>query len=129
MAVTCVARPSNAAPPAGLPPRSAAAGCAFGTAEQAWFWTMAALAARRDGVNGGGSGIARPCDPDDVIRCLDTLYRRRKIDLAHARVLRAWGERGTAPDANYPAERGEAKLWREALDRLAWLLRVKGIVG
>ncbi len=101
----------------------------FRSAEQAWLWTMAALAARRDGTSrSSGGSIPRPCDPDDVIRCLDQLYQRRRIDLAHARVLRNWGERGTAPDMRYPAERAEARLWGEAMERLEWPLRVRGIL-
>ncbi len=101
----------------------------FGSAEQAWFWTLAALAARREGSHTGGPGIPRPCEPDDVVKCLDQLYRRRRIDLVHARILRIWGERGTAPNPAYPLERSDSRLWREALDRLEWSLRVKGIVG
>jgi hypothetical protein len=62
------------------------------------------------------------------MRCLDLLYWRKRIDLAHARVLRAWGERGVAPDGRHPAERREARLWQEALERLDWPLRVRGIV-
>ena len=101
----------------------------FHSTEQAWFWTMAALSARHEGSsNGGGPRVVRPCDPDDVVKCLDTLYRRRRIDLAHARILRVWGERQQAPDARYPAERSEHRLWQEAIDRLDWLLRMKGIV-
>jgi hypothetical protein len=101
----------------------------FRSAEQAWFWTMSALVARREGTHGSGPRTERPCDPDDVVKCLDQLYRRRRIDLQHARILRIWGERGTAPNPIYPLERGDWKLWREALDRLEWPLRVKGIVG
>jgi hypothetical protein len=101
----------------------------FRNAEQAWFWTMAALVARREGSNHGGPRTARPCDPDDVVKCLDQLYRRRRIDLVHARILRIWGERGAAPNPAYPLERGDWRLWREALDRLEWPLRVKGIVA
>ncbi len=103
----------------------------FAGAEEAWFWTMAALIARRDGariVAGRGDKV-RPCEPDDVIKCLDRLYRQRRIDLVHARILRVWGERGTAPDPRHPAERTDARLWREALSRLEWPLRVKGIVA
>ena len=101
----------------------------FRNAEQAWFWTMAALLARHEG--GGrprGSGVPRPCEPDDVVRCLDGLYRRKRIDLAHARVLRVWGERGVSPDRDRGAERDEARLWREAITLLEWPLRVRGIV-
>ncbi|MBX9595999.1 MAG: hypothetical protein K2X46_16670, partial [Roseomonas sp.] len=71
----------------------------FGTAEEAWLWTMAALVARRDGARiGAGRGkVQRPCEPDDVVKCLDRLYRQRRISLDHVRVLRSWGERGTPP--------------------------------
>jgi hypothetical protein len=102
----------------------------FRDAEEAWFWTMAALMARREGVRPAGSTrLPRPCEPDDVVKCLDQLYRRRRIDLAHARILRVWGERRMAPDATRSTERCDARLWREALSRLEWLLRVKGIVA
>ena len=110
---------------------SIAAAEPFRSAEEAWFWTMAALIARRDGARivAGKGEKQRPCEPDDVIKCLDRLYRHRRIDLIHARILRIWGERGTAPDPRYPAERADAAQWREAMNRLEWPLRVKGIVA
>jgi hypothetical protein len=103
----------------------------FRSAEEAWLWTMAALRARRDGTgyNSHRGLVARPCEPDDVIRCLDALYRRRRVDLVHARILRIWGERQTAPNPAFASERRDAALWREALERLEWPLRAKGIVG
>lgn len=103
----------------------------FASAEEAWFWTMAALVARREGarITAGKGLVARPCEPDDVIKCLDRLYRQRRIEIAHARIMRIWGERGAAPNPRYPAERGDARLWREAMNRLEWPLRVKGIVA
>jgi len=104
---------------------------AFASADEAWFWTMAALTARRDGarISAGKGSVQRPCEPDDIIKCLDRLYRQRRIDLTHARILRIWGERGTAPCPRQPRERGDHILWREALNRLEWPLRVKGIVA
>ncbi len=72
--------------------------------------------------------MARPCDPDDILKCLDQLYRRRRIDLVHARVMRIWGERGMAPSPTYAREQRNAGIWREAMERLEWPLRVKGIV-
>lgn len=102
----------------------------FTSAEEAWFWTMSALVARRDGarISAGKGLVARPCEPDDVVKCLDRLYRQRRIELAHARIMRIWGERGTAPSPHHVSERGDARLWREAMSRLEWPLRVKGIV-
>lgn len=102
----------------------------FASAEEAWFWTIAALTARRDGARilAGQGLVSRPCEPDDVIKCLDRLYRQRRIELAHARIMRLWGERGAAPDPRHASERGDWRLWREAMARLEWPLRVKGIV-
>jgi len=103
----------------------------FPSAEEAWFWTMAALVARREGARStaGLGPVRRPCEPDDVVRCLDRLYRQRRIDLAHARVLRFWGERQRPPNPRYRNERCDWRLWREAMDRLEWPLRVKGIIA
>jgi hypothetical protein len=104
---------------------------AFRDAEEAWLWTMAALVARREGARftANQGVVRRPCEPDDVVKALDQLYRRRRIDLVHARILRIWGERGTAPNPSYASERCDWRLWREALERLEWPLRIKGIVA
>lgn len=103
----------------------------FRSADEAWFWTMAALTARRDGarVVAGAGRALRPCDPDDVVKCLDRLYRQRRIDLVHARIMRLWGERGMAPDPACLAERNDWRIWSEAMQRLEWPLRIKGIVA
>lgn len=110
---------------------SIAAAEPFRSAEEAWIWTMSALIARRDGarISAGKGDKVRPCEPDDVIKCLDRLYRHRRIDLIHARVMRVWGERGQAPDPRHLSERADAAQWREAMNRLEWPLRVKGIVA
>lgn len=102
----------------------------FRSADEAWLWAFSSIAARHEGTRSRGANARfRPCDPDDVMKCLDVLYRRRRIDLVHARILRVWGERGVAPNPAYASERCDWKLWREALDRLEWPLRVKGIVA
>ena len=77
----------------------------FHSAEEAWFWTMAALVARREGARytANQGRVGRPCEPDDVVKCLDALYRRRRIDLMHARILRIWGERRVSPTPPTPA--------------------------
>jgi hypothetical protein len=103
----------------------------FDNAESAWLWTMAALIARREGARyTANKGLfTRPCDPDDVVKCLDGLYRQTRINLAHARILRIWGERQIAPSTAVAAERNDHRLWSEALERLAWPLRIKGIIA
>ncbi|MBN8926732.1 MAG: hypothetical protein J0H19_08915 [Rhodospirillales bacterium] len=103
----------------------------FRSAEEAWLWTMGALVARREGqrYTPGRGTLPRPCEPDDVVRCLDMLYRRRRIDLVHARILRIWGERQAVPNPAHASERCDWRLWREAMERLEWPLRVKGIVA
>jgi hypothetical protein len=103
----------------------------FRSAQEAWLWTMAALIARREGARySAGKGlVSRPCEPDDVVKCLDGLYRQRRIELSHARILRIWGERQMAPSLAIAVERHDHRLWSEALERLEWPLRVKGIVA
>ena len=103
----------------------------FGSAEEAWLWTMSALRARRDGARYTANLglVTRPCEPDDVVRCLDALYRRRRIDLVHARILRIWGERQTPPNPAYATERCDFRLWQEVLERLDAPLRLKGILA
>lgn len=98
----------------------------FDSAEAAWFWTCTALMARRDPALRAPPG---PCRPEDVVKCLDDLYRRRRVELLHARILRLWGERNMAPNPARPRERCDWRLWREALDRLEWPLRLRGIVA
>ncbi|WP_325683028.1 hypothetical protein [Rhodopila sp.] len=119
------------------------------------MWTMAALIARRDGARyGAGKGtVRRPCEPDDVVRCVDQLYRQRRIGPSHARVLRIWGERQLppegrreggwrsgpesspradsidGPDGRVGRDSQDRILWLEAMVRLEWVLRAKGIVA
>jgi hypothetical protein len=100
----------------------------FSTADEVWFWTMAELLARKEGRM-HRHATTRPCEPDDIVRLLDRLVHRRRIDLAHVRLLRIWGERQCAPNPVLAIERGDWRLWRETLDRLEWPLRVKGIVA
>ncbi len=102
----------------------------FRSAEEAWLWTMAALMARRDGAgaNWRPDGPARPCDPDDVVKCLDTLYRQRRVELVHARILRIWGERQSTPSADKPYQKSDWRIWQQAMGELEWALRTRSIV-
>ncbi len=102
----------------------------FRSAEEAWLWTMAVLLARRDGAGEAWrpDGPPRPCDPDDVIRCFDTLYRQRSIELLHVRILRIWGERQRPPHPDRPWQNSDWRLWRQALGQLEWALRARDVV-
>jgi hypothetical protein len=103
----------------------------FANADEAWFWAMGCLLARQQGARfSANKGLTRrPCEPDDVINCLDTLYRQRQIDLHHARVLRIWGERRQPPDPTYASEAPDHRIWREAMQRMRRPLHVKGIIA
>lgn len=97
----------------------------FASTEIAWFWTASALKARQEGTAPPGPG---PCRPDDVVKCLDALYRQRRIDLLHVRILRTWGWKGIAPNSSSTREHCDWRVWHEALGRLDWPLRMRGIV-
>lgn len=97
----------------------------FESAASAWFWTCDVLRMKEAGrVPPPG-----PCRVEDVIKCLDRLYRHRRIELLHVRILKDWGWRGRAPDPALPRERCDARLWQEALQCLDWPLRTRGLVG
>lgn len=103
----------------------------FGSAEEAWFWFVRCQQVRREGaqLSGGAGGFSRPCDPDDIYCAIIGLQRRGVISGAHLAVLGHFGLLGRAPDARCAEEAVAAQRWAEALDRLATVLRAKGIVG
>ena len=102
----------------------------FATAEEAWFWFIQAQAARNDGARfGQGRGlVVRPCEPLDILRCVDRLYRQRRLVMEHLLVLRHYGRRLMAPDARRVKEIRAWELWCEALQRIEPVLVRKGIV-
>ena len=63
------------------------------------------------------------------MKCLDALYRNRRVELLHVRILRIWGWRGLTPNPAWARERCDWRLWHEAVGRLEWPLRVGGIVA
>lgn len=102
----------------------------FGSAEEAWFWFIQAQAARNDGARFSvGLGlVARPCEPLDILKVVDRLYRQRRLVMDHLLVLRHYGRRLMPPDARRAKEVKAHALWVEALERLTPLLERKGIV-
>lgn len=105
-------------------------GVPFGSAEEAWFWSVQAQEAKAAGarITAGRGLVERPCEPSDVLRAVDRLYRRRQLLRDHLHVLVHYGRRLMAPDPDRRREQRAHTLWREAFALLAPLLREKGIV-
>jgi hypothetical protein len=103
----------------------------FGSVEEAWFWFIQAQQARNDGARFSmGQGLVpRPCEPLDILKVIDGLYRQRRLVMDHMMVLRHYGRRMMPPDARRVKEAVAAKLWGEAMDRMEPVLIRKGIVG
>lgn len=102
----------------------------FNDAEEAWFWFIQAQQARNDGARftAGMSLVPRPCEPSDILKILDRLYRNRFLMRDHLLVLRHYGRRQLAPDPHRIKEAVAYKLWREAMDRIEPVLIRKEII-
>ncbi|MFA7456858.1 MAG: hypothetical protein WCY57_05370 [Micavibrio sp.] len=102
----------------------------FSNAEEAWLWFILAQEARNDGarISAGAGLFARPCEPVDILQCVDRLYRNRRLVMDHLLVLRHYGKRQLPPDPRRMKEVRAFILWKEALERLEPVLVKKGIV-
>lgn len=102
----------------------------FESAGEVWFWFIQAQQARNEGARfkAGVGAAPRPCEPIDVLKILDRLYRTRRLLKDHLLVLRHYGRRGYAPDPRRVKEARAYKLWAEALERMEPVLERKGIV-
>lgn len=103
----------------------------FENAEAAWFWFLAAQKAKQDGArfSAGLATIPRPCEPLDILKVVDRLYRNRRLLMDHVQVLRHYGLRMCPPDKRRPKEVRAYRLWNEALDRIEVILVEKNIVA
>ena len=92
----------------------------FYSAEETWFWFVQANQARLDGARytAGAGGVRRPCEPVDILRILDRLYRTRRLMIDHLRVLRYYGQRQMPPERWRRSEAKAATLWAEAMRAL-----------
>ncbi len=102
----------------------------FQTAEEAWFWFVTAQEARADGARfmAGAGLLPRPCEPVDILKAVDRLYRTHRLMREHLWVLRYYGRRRIAPDGRRVKEMRAHTLWREAMTEIAEALEAKGIV-
>lgn len=105
-------------------------GVPFDCVEEAWFWFIAAQEARNDGAKfvAGLGTMQRPCEPIDILKIMDALYRKRRLLREHFLVLRHYGRRHMPPDPTRVKEKRSHHLWCEALDRMEPILIRKGIV-
>lgn len=103
----------------------------FADAAEAWFWCVAGETARLEGARptAGCAETVRPCEPSDILRSVDRLYRARTLLPQHLKVLVHFGQRFAVPDGASRPQRRSARLWHEALSRLEPVLRSKGIVA
>ncbi len=103
----------------------------FDSAEAAWFWFLSAQRARAEGARftAGMATTPRPCEPIDVLKVVDKLYRHRRLLMDHIQVLKHYGMRSCPPDRRRPKEVRAHRIWHEALDRIEEVLIDKGIVA
>ncbi len=103
----------------------------FESAEEAWFWFIQNQMAREDGarISAGLSLVKRPCEPIDIYKVMERLYRGRRLQMDHLYVLRYYGRRMLPPDQRYQKEIRAYGLWNEALSRMEEPMTAKGIVS
>jgi hypothetical protein len=102
----------------------------FATAEAAWFWFMLTQKLRWEGaeLDDRPAGHSRPCEPDDIYRAVKHLAREGDLGRRHLRALHRFGVLDRPPDPRCSDEAMDCRHWDEALERLAALLKEKGIV-
>lgn len=103
----------------------------FENAEEAWFWFIQVQEARNDWARFSVTGhntLKRPCEPIDILKVIDQLYRNRVLLREHLLVLRHYGRRLMRPDPRRIKECRAYGLWNEALEQIEPVLVRKGIV-
>ncbi|HNQ91693.1 MAG TPA: hypothetical protein PKI93_02055 [Alphaproteobacteria bacterium] len=102
----------------------------FASAEAAWFWFVQSQMARAEGAKiVAGAGLyPRPCEPVDICREVERLYRGRRLVIDHIKVMRHYGMRMMSPDPRRPKEARAHHVWVGAMKRLEDALVLKGIV-
>lgn len=103
----------------------------FADAQEAWFWFIQAQRARDEGARftAGAGFCPRPCEPTDILKVVERLYRARRISMDHILVLRHYGRRMMPPDRDRTRERRAHFLWTQAMGEMELALVGKGIVA
>jgi hypothetical protein len=112
-------------------PQSTQTPVPFDSVEDAWFWFIQAYEQRVSGARIAANlgDLLRPCEPADLLREIDRLYRQRRLIRDHLLVLAHYGRRLLPPDPQRRLEARAYGLWCEAMVLLAPVLERKGIIA
>jgi hypothetical protein len=102
----------------------------FADVEEVWFWTIQAHKALLEGarVRAGQALQPRPCEPGDILKVVERLYRQGRLLQEHLQVLARYGRQMLVPERDRAQEETDWLLWNEALGRMEPILRNKGII-
>lgn len=101
----------------------------FGSGEEAWFWFIRTEKARADGARGDARQHAeRPCEPDDIYRCVSRLFRESVLYPRHLEVLGEYGFLDRTPFPDLDGEVIDWMIWTDAMDVIEPSLKRRGIV-
>ena len=104
----------------------------FASAEEAGFWFVRCQRMRREGGTFRRvptASLERPCDPDDIYRVVIRMTNEGTLHREHLTVLGTFGLLGRPPDPRQDDEERAARLWQDALEALASVLRAKGLIA
>lgn len=101
----------------------------FGSGEEAWFWFIRTEKARGEGARGAPASAVRPCDPDDIYRCVTRLFQDQALYPRHLEVLGEYGYLDRMPFPDHDREIVDWMIWTDAMDVLEPFLKGKGIVA
>ena len=100
----------------------------FDTAEEVWFWFCLCESSPK-GYSGYSSGMMRPCETSDVVIILKRLILNKKLTQEHLKVLSMYGLKQISPSERYGDPVFHCFLWKQALEKLSEVFKLKGIIG
>lgn len=92
--------------------------------EEAWFWFANPEKPQPDSISLGHLESRR----SEFFRCVDRLYRHRRLTRDHLNVLAAYGRRRRSPQVDRRREQRSHVLWSEAMGRIGPALRRSGLL-
>lgn len=101
----------------------------FDSSEEAWLWCCLCESLSSVRARGNASRIARPCESVDIWIAVKKLFQTGQLTPNHLAVLEKYGFQQLPPHEKFGQNKRECSLWREGLNRLESLLKLKGIVA